>query len=210
MRCLALIVLLVVGCESKPARSPSPPPADEASAKAPADDEPMQLVPTGEKKVFTPDPAKAAPKEVPPDGTLRLLAIQFVTSIPDLEQRTSDVEGMAALVKRAAQVVAEHDAARPGKIGAHAFVWLAVKPGGRVRAWLTGAPAIDAASASPIVEAIGKLPGPVTRGLIVLVVPLGRREETPPESFEHGPAAWQAATKPGDTVEDAVARVWPD
>lgn len=161
-----------------------------------------------EMKTFTPDPAHATKRDVPPDGVLRMVKLQLVTSLPDFEQRCADVDRLAAFVEAAVRVVADHDAATPGELGATVNLWLAFRPGNQARAWLTGEPAISPAVELALAPRIEQAAAPpTTTGPIVLVLPLARREGVRSDGFPRAPEAWTLAAET-DLAEDAAMRAW--
>ena len=138
----------------------------------------------------------------------------LLTRLPDFDRRVRDVKGLATLVRGAEAAVVRDDAAHPGVLSEHAFLWLIIKPGRRARIWLTSDGPVPTLDEQRIVAAIAALPVPlVDDGPVALVVPMGRHApvagaepEVPPL-----PLAWDSLVDAsGSSIEELVQRLWPD
>jgi hypothetical protein len=94
------------------------------------------------------------------------------------------------------------------------FLVVAVKPGGRSRAWLDLPPDVSAEVSNAIQEAAQQIyPMPVKNGVALFAIKISLWGGEAPQGMVPRPEAWEAeGEKAGGPIElgDLVMRVWPD
>lgn len=94
------------------------------------------------------------------------------------------------------------------------FLVVAVKPGGRSRAWLDLPPGVSAEVSNAIQEAAQQVyPMPVKNGVALFAIKISLWGGEVPQGMVPRPQAWEAeGEKAGGPIElgDLVMRVWPD
>lgn len=136
-------------------------------------------------------------------------AIVFITSLPDLDRRLEGTDALTALIKAAEGVVFAWDEHHPAVLGEEVDIWLAIKPGGQMRVWVSGDVPAPRAIAREISASLAALPPPKVRnGLVALTITMCRGEnlaKQPPI-----PPEWLAAYSGFETTEGLILEVWPN
>ena len=111
------------------------------------------------------------------DGTLQLVGIDVLTAPTLFKTRASGAgpKPMEPLVAAARAAVTAVDAARAGELGDAVVVWIAVRPGRKVRAWVAcpGKPDADAARAD-VIARMTLAAGPEVTGPVAFAVAFDR------------------------------------
>lgn len=152
------------------------------------------------------------------DGTLQLVGIDVLTTPPALFQQRAAGAGpkpMEPLVAAAKAAVRGVDEAKPGALGDSVVVWIAIRPGKHVRAWIAcprkaaGAD-LDAARA----EIAGRLtmaPAPEVTGPVAFAVTFDRSGARPPGHDIPLPPELEQVRGPtadAPTPEQLIERAW--
>lgn len=161
-------------------------------------------------------PTDAAPRPIdasPADGTLLLVGIDVLTRPADFQARAAGAgaKPMEPLVHAARDAVRALDAARPGALGDKVVVWLALRPGRKLRVWLATPDRTDTdAARAEVVAKVGATAAPEVTGPVAFTVTLdrsGRRGAShevvlPPELQAVRPAGQES------TPEALIERAW--
>lgn len=204
---VAIGAVVLVACSS---RSTAPAPHGQPSASGDAA-APAVVDATSGWKTFHPRDGKRDP---PPDGVLRLTLMQSLIPIPLIPQRTSDTDGIVALTFATERALVAYDAAHAGRLGQEVHVWLAMKPGRRVRAWITTDRELSLRDEQALTVPLAELQGPVVHdGLFAVILSFHRAEIDVPDgaSIPPIPEIWAAFMhSDAEPVDVLIERVWPD
>ena len=148
------------------------------------------------------------------DGTLQLVGIDVLTAPALFQSRAAGAgaKPMEPLVVAAKAAVAAIDGQQPGKLGDAVIVWVAIRPGRKVRAWVAcpGQPDADAARVA-IAGRMALAAGPEVSGPVAFAVTFDRSGQRPrshdipmPPELE----AVRAAAGPAPTPEALIERAW--
>lgn len=91
------------------------------------------------------------------------------------------------------------------------YLVLAVRSDGEVASWLDMAPALDAAAAAQIAEAVKKVtPVNVAQGILVFALKMSVDTPSHTQKPKPAPPGWKGASLPTDAdIEQVVLSVWP-
>ena len=148
------------------------------------------------------------------DGTLQLVGIDVLTA-PALFQSRAAAAGpkpMEPLVVAAKAAVAAIDGEQPGTLGDAVIVWIAVRPGRKVRAWVACPGQTDAAGArAGIAGRMALAAAPEVSGPVAFAVTFDRSGQRPrsheipmPPELE----AVRSAAGAAPTPEALIDRAW--
>ena len=149
-----------------------------------------------------------------PDGTLQLVGIDVLTP-PDVFKSRAAGAGpkpMEPLVNAAKAAVAEVDGARAGELGDTVVVWLAMRPGHKLRVWVAcpGKPDANPARAAVATRLAAAVPPDVT-GQVAFAITFDRSGARPHTKNIALPPELEAVRGPvgdGPTPDALVERAW--
>lgn len=159
--------------------------------------------------------AAAARRPAPkPDGTLQLVGIDVLTTPAVFQQRAvgAGPRPMEPLVAAAKAAVATIDAARPGVLGDSVVVWIAIRPGRKVKTWVAcpGKPDADPARAD-VVARMALAIGPEVTGPVAFAITFDRSGARPRSGDISLPPELEAvrgAVGAAPTPEALIERAW--
>ncbi len=214
---VSLALVAALGCSERkaPAGASSNPPAGSAGSAGSAAPDPAAAqaaaIAAAEKAMAE---AAAARRPAPqPDGTLQLVGIDVLTTPAVFQQRAAGAgaKPMEPLVAAAKAAIAAVDAARAGQLGDSVVVWIAARPGRKVRTWVAcpGKPDADPARAD-VVTRMASAPGPDVTGQVAFAITFDRSGARPKGSDIPIPPELEAlrTADSAPTPEALIDRAW--
>ena len=130
-----------------------------------------------------------------------------------LERRVDDA-ALAAWLQRVGAAATASLKAHPQQVPTAGFLALAVRPGGRLKAWTDFKPALAADTETALLQAVDAVPPvSVTGGVVVVGLRVSVWGARPPERHAPAPDAWrEAARRAGHPLplDELIDVVWPE
>jgi hypothetical protein len=165
--------------------------------------------PAGPERDASPKPPPAAATSSPVIG-LAALTIQIPLDI--LPARVGpDVDGFSAALNDLKPVIAAFDREHAGALGDAVDIWLAVKPNGRMKAWIAAPGALSNETRKGLAGRIEAAKAPRVVGLVVVAMRCNRTGQLPASPVASVPQEFAAMSNARAMhVEELVLAAWPD